>query len=101
MSSIDGEEGIKLKDFLDLWMADGTKLIEQDRRSINGHIWLLYAVYFPESTNDYGRHSAMLMKIDAKTEVILLHDCKNLSGEITENYRQSIDEWFSEHAGKY
>lgn len=101
MASQDGEEGVKLKDFIALWESDGTKLIEQDRRNINGHIWLLYAVYFPDSTYDYGRHSAILMKVDAKTEIILLHDCRNLSGEVNKNYRQGIDDWFNEHVGKY
>ena len=101
MSSVDGEQGVKLNDFINMWQTDGTKLIEQERRNINGHIWILYAVYYPESTYEYGRHGAILMKVDAETEVILLHDCKNLAGEVNKNYRQGIDEWFNEHAGKY
>lgn len=101
MASSDGEEGIKLKDFLDMWQGDGTRLVEQTRRNLNGCIWVLYAVYFPESTYDYGRHGAILVKIDAKTDIILLHDCKNISGEVNGNYRQGIDEWFKEHVGRY
>ena len=101
MSSTDGEEGITLKEFLKMWTEDGTRLIEEERQSINGTIWLLYAVYFPESTNDYGRHMGLLLKMDAKTEVILLHDLTNLSGELTKSYRQGIDDWFTRHAGKY
>ncbi len=101
MSSIDGEQGVKLKDFINMWQVDGTKLVEQKRNQLNGHIWILYAVYYPESTNDYGRHSAMLLKVDKKTKIILLHDCKNISGEVNKNYRQGIDDWFKEHIGKY
>ena len=96
-----GEKGVKLRDFIDMWQEDGTKLVEEQCKSINGHIWLLYAVYFPQSTLDYGRHGALLLKIDAKTEIILMHDGKNISGEVTKNYRQGIDDWFKEHAGKY
>ena len=101
MASIDGEQGVKLKDFIDMWQTDGTKLVEQERRNINGTIWLLYAVYYPQSTYDYGRHGAILMKVDAKTKVILLHDCRNISGEVGKNYRQGIDDWFNEHVGRY
>lgn len=97
----EGEQGINLKDFIDMWQEDGTKLVEQQRQSLNGHIWILYAVYFPESTTDYGRHGALLLKIDAKTDIILLHDGKNISGEVNGNYRQGIDAWFNEHVGKY
>ena len=101
MASVDGEQGIKLKDFIDMWQVDGTKLVEQERRNHNGHIWILYAVYYPESTYEYGRHGAMLMKVDSKTDIILLHDCKNITGEVDKNYRQGIDEWFKEHIGRY
>ena len=101
MSSTDGETGVKLLDFIKMWEADGTKLVQQDKKNVNGHTWLLYAIYYPESTNDYGRHSAMLMKLDRKTQVILQHDCKNISGEVNKNYRQGIDEWFKEHVGRY
>ena len=97
----EGEQGIKLKDFIDMWQEDGTKLVEQQRKSLNGHVWILYAVYFPESTYDYGRHGALLLKIDSKADVILLHDGKNISGEVNPNYRQGIDEWFLKHVGKY
>ncbi|KKN10580.1 hypothetical protein LCGC14_1035190 [marine sediment metagenome] len=97
----EGEVGIVLKDFLAMWTEDGTKLVEEKRQAVNGHIWLLYAVYFPESTLDYGRHGALLLKLDAKTEVILAHDGTNISGEVNKNYRQGIDEWFKEHVGKY
>jgi len=101
MASDNGEEGIKLKDFIKMWTEDGTKLVEQDRRNINGSIWLLYSVYFPESTYDYGRHMAMLLKVDAESQTILLHDLENLTGtEIGGGYR-SIAEWFESHAGKY
>ena len=101
MASVDGEQGIKLKDFIDMWQVDGTKLVEQERRALNGHIWILYAVYYPESTSEYGRHGAMLMKVDSETDIILLHDCKNISGEVNKNYRQGIDDWFKEHIGRY
>ena len=39
MASVDGEQGIKLKDFIDMWQTDGTKLVEQERRVLNGHIF--------------------------------------------------------------
>ena len=101
MVSIDGQEGIKLKDFIKMWTEDGTRLIEQDRRKVDGSIWLLYSVYFPESTYDYGRHMAILLKLDAETEVILLHDLENLTGDLIGGGYRSLDEWFDRHAGKY
>jgi hypothetical protein len=101
MPGVDGEVGIKFKDFRKMWTEDGTKLVRQDVRRINGAIWLLYSVYFPESTEDYGRHLAMILKIDAKTSVILCHDLENLSGTIIGGGHRSIEEWFEKHAGKY
>jgi hypothetical protein len=101
MVSTDGEVGLKLRDFLRMWRADGTKLIKESRRVVNGAVWLLYSVYFPDSTITYGRHMAMILKVDAKTRVILMHDLKNLTSEVKENYRQGIDAWFEEHVGKY
>jgi len=101
MASTDGQEGVKLDDFIKMWTEDGTRLIEQDRRELNGSIWLLYSVYFPESTSDYGRHMAMLLKVDAKTDVILLHDLENLTGSIIGGSYRSLEEWFERHAGKY
>jgi hypothetical protein len=101
MASTDGQEGVKLDDFIKMWTEDGTRLIEQDRRELNGSIWLLYSVYFPESTYDYGRHMAMLLKVDAKTDVILLHDLENLTGSIIGGGYRSLEEWFERHAGKY
>jgi len=101
MSSTDGEQGVKLQDFLNMWQEDGTKLIQEQKQQVNGSTWYLYAVYYPESTYEYGRHGAILMKVDTKTQVIILHDCKNISGEVSENYRQGIDDWFKEHVGRY
>lgn len=100
MASTDGEQGLKLNDFIKMWTEDGTRLVEQERRHINGAIWILYAVYFPQSTYGYGRHMAMILKVDPEAEVILMHDLTNVSGEVS-NYRQGIDEWFERHAGKY
>ena len=101
MTNADGQEGMKLDNFIAMWASDGTKLVEQERRQQNGAIWLLFAVYFPQSTYDHGRHMAMLLKVDAKTDVILLHDLTNITGEINENYRTEIDAWFERHVGKY
>ena len=92
---------MNLSQFVALWQEDGTRLVEQQRRRINGAIWLLYAVYFPQSTYEYGRHSALILKVNAKGGKILMHDFHNLSGEVDLNWRQGIDEWFEEHAGKY
>ena len=101
MTSQDGQEGIKLDAFLKMWAEDGTQLIEQERRDINGAVWVLYAIYFPESTYDYGRHMALLIKVDRATDIILLHDLTNLAGEVEDNYRQGIDDWFNRHVGQY
>lgn len=101
MSSEDGEQGITLKDFWVMWTDDGTKLVKQDLRRINGAIWLLLSVYFPESTEEYGRHMAMLLKVDTKTKVILLHDIENLTGTAIGGGYRSINEWFEKHVGKY
>mgnify|MGYP001571625903 FL=1 len=100
MPSVDGQPGIRLADFMAMWQEDGTKLVEQDRCVVNGMTWLLYAVYFPESTWDHGRHMAMLLKVDTPSDIILLHDLKNITGEVG-NYRAEIDKWFQEHVGKY
>lgn len=101
MASVDGKSGLKLKDFIAMWESDGTKLIEQTRRSVNGHLWLLYAVYFPESTYVHGRHMAMLLKVDMESTVILLHDLTNITGEISSNYRDGIDAWFERHLKEF
>ena len=101
MASSDGEKGIKLKDFVDMWTSDGTKLVEEARRRRRGSQWLLYAVYFPGSTYEYGRHMAMILKVNPKTDVIIKHDLTNLSGEVYTSYRQGIDDWFKKHIGRY
>lgn len=101
MLSTDGQEGIVLEEFITIWQADGTKLKKEREVPYNGHLWFLYAVYFPESTEEYGRHAALLMKIDSKSRIILVHDFMNLSGEITTNYRQQVDEWFERHIKEY
>ncbi len=101
MASTDGETRVKLRDFLRMWRSDGTKLVRQDHRVVNGATWILYSVYFPQSTQDYGRHMGMIIKVNTRTRVILMHDLKNLTNEVKENYRQGIDAWFEEHVGKY
>lgn len=97
-----------LVEFLKMWQEDGTQLVEQDRRVLNGSLWLLYAIYFPESTTEYGRHSALILKVDNKTDEILMHDVDNITGEATPDYRptvarsgRTLDAWFDAHAGKY
>lgn len=97
-----------LVEFLKMWQEDGTQLIEQDRRVLNGSLWLLYCVYFPESTYEYGRHSALILKVDNKTDEILMHDVDNITGEATPEIRptvyrsgRTLDDWFEAHAGKY
>ena len=92
---------MKLNEFIKMWTKDGTRFSERKREKLNGSIWLLYAVYFPDSTYDYGRHMAMILKMDAKTNEILKHDLSNIQGEVTPNYSQGIYEWFEAHKGKY
>jgi hypothetical protein len=101
MPSTDGQEGVKLAKFIKMWTDDGTRSVEQDRRKLNGSLWLLYSVYFPEATCEYGRHMAMLLKVDAKSKVILLHDLENLTGNTIGGGYRSLEEWFKRHAGKY
>lgn len=100
-SNLETETGVKLEDFLAMWRLDGTRLVEQDRRSIDSYLWLLYSVYFSDSTYDYGRHMALLLKVDEKTQVILAHDVENLSGDVINGGHRSVQEWFDKHAGKY
>ena len=101
MTSEDGAEGIGLKEFLEMWVEDGTKLVEEERRTINGFTWLLYSVYYPESTEEYGRHMAMLLKVATETQVILAHDVENLAGSFIGGGYRTIQDWFDCHAGKY
>ena len=101
MTSTDGKTGLKLRGFLQMWRSDGTKLIRESHKIVNGATWFLYSVYFPDSTLNYGRHMAMILKVNTKTRIILMHDLKNLTDKVKENYRQGIDTWFEEHAGKY
>ena len=101
MASTDGKTGIKLDEFMKMWTEDGTKLVEQDKKEINGSTWLLYSAYFPESTDAYGRHMALILKVDTGTGVILMHDIENLSGTVIGGGHRSIEEWFAKHAGKY
>lgn len=101
MASVDGKEGVTFEEFHKMWTNDGTKLVEEKKVRENGNLWYLYAIYFPESTYDYGRHMSMILKVNEETQVVLMHDLNNLTGEINQNYRQGIDEWFNEHVGKY
>ncbi len=101
MTSKDGDIGIKLDEFLKMWTADGTQLIEQDKADLNGSIWLLYSIYFPESTEDYGRHMAMILKVDRQTNIILMHDLENLSGSAIGGGHRDLKDWFEKHKGKY
>lgn len=91
----------KLSDFKAMWERDGTRLVEQERRVVDGCTWLLYAVYFPSSTSEYGRHMAMILKVDTKTQEILMHDLRNIQGEARGAWHQGIDQWFREHVGRY
>jgi len=97
----DNKGDMTLTEFKRMWQEDGTKLVQQSRKILNGSTWLLFAVYFPDSTYDYGRHMAMILKVDKTTGEILKHDLKNLSGEVEHYGKQGIDSWFKEHAGKY
>jgi len=101
LASTDCQEGIKLKDFVKMWTSDGTKLMEEARRRHKDSLWLLYAVYFHGSTYEYGRHMAIVLKVNPKTDVILKHDLTNLSGEVYTSYRQGVDEWFEKHIGRF
>jgi hypothetical protein len=86
-----------LERFLKLWTEDGTRLVEHDRQVRNGFLWILYGVYFPESTVDYGRHVALLLKIDGQTKEILGHDMHNITGETV---HREVG-WFLDHVAKY
>lgn len=88
-----------LKAFKELWEADGTRLIQHERKRLNDSDWYLYSVEFPQATNEYGRHMAMILKVDPKTEDILMHDLKNQRGAA--NWTQEIDDWFKQHVGRY
>lgn len=92
---------MKLGEFIEMWESDGTRLVKEGKKRHNGHIWLLYSVYFPESTSGYGRHMAMILKVSSRNKEILMHDLKNITGEVTGNYRQGIDDWFGSHVGRY
>ena len=86
-----------LEEFLKLWTEDGTQLVEHDRQVRDGFLWILYGVYFPESTVDYGRHMALLLKIIGDTGEILGHDMHNITGETV---HREVD-WFLDHVTKY
>jgi len=100
VASEDGEEGMKLKDFIEMWTKDGTRLVEQESQQVNGYKWILYAAYFPDSTWDYGRHMAMVLKVN-KDDVIVMHDLTNISGEVGQYNKRTLNEWWKRHAGKY
>ena len=84
-----------------MWQSDGTRLVEQIRKEMDRYTWLLYGVYFPQSTYEYGRHMAMILKVDTTSGEILMHDIRNIVGEAATPYHESIDKWFNEHAGRY
>ena len=86
-----------LEEFLKLWTEDGTRLVEHDRQTRNGFLWILYGVYFPESTVDYGRHMALLLKIAGTTGKIPGHDMHNVTGETA---HREVD-WFLDNVAKY
>ena len=100
MTSVDGQPGMRLQDFIALWTSDGTKLTEEDKQELNDATWILYSVYFPDSTQDYGRHMAMLLKV-SKDGIILKHDLENLSGTQIGGGHRDIKDWFLKHVGVY
>lgn len=91
---------MKLDSFLIEWRRDGTRLIELCREYSNGAMWLLFAIYLPESSADYGCHMALILKCDREEE-ILKHDMTNLHGEINSLSKREIEDWFRNHVGKY
>lgn len=92
-----------LTEFKKLWETDGTKLVELEKRNLHDkdELWLLLAVYLPESTYDYGRHMALIIKCNAKSKEILMHDVRNLSGEVTSFSESEVSDWFERHVGRY
>ena len=87
---------MKHDDFKTMWEQDGTKLVLIDRREEQNTYWILYAVHFPESTIDYGRHTGLLIAVDKRTDVILAHELNN-QRMVYSSYTQFIQDWFERH----
>ena len=88
-----------LAEFRAMWEKDrqGLRFIEEDNRQKDGCTWLLYSVVEPVSTNEYGRHYALIVVISASQQLVA-HNFKNIStSQSTLPWRKQVDAWWEEH----
>ena len=94
-------KGMTLLDFINMWEGDGTKMTEQQRQSLNGHTWILYNIKYPEPLPYRDRHSALILKVDKKTKIILLQIPFIGEEVVNQNYYNLLEDWFNENVEKY
>ena len=87
---------MNLAEFRAMWEGDGLKFIEADRRQKDGAVWILYNVIEPESTQDYGRHYALIVVL-GKHEQLICHNFKNISDRPGKPWYPQIEEWWEKH----
>jgi len=95
---------MKLSEFKAMWEEDGTKFVKQAEKVHGKGHWYLFNVHFPYGTADYGRHMAIILKVDSKTREVLKHDTKNTSSAISNKpapWTTEIQQWFDKHVGRY
>jgi len=92
---------MKLEDFRRLWEEDGFHLTETERKEKGGFYYLLLRLKSDQSTEEYGRHGAILMKVEKATGEIDSYDTMNLAGDWQGNtpYTLEVQEWFERHVG--
>ena len=82
------------QELISMWENDGFKVVKHREVEQEKHLWVLYAVYQPEGTEDYGRHFGMLLVIDKKTSKIIGHDLEN---QFDHSPSLGLESWFERH----
>jgi hypothetical protein len=87
---------MKLTDFKDMWQGNGAKLVEVREAEQKDTLWKLFSVIFPSSTQEYGRHTGLILAVDKKSGEIIGHEISNEYGEGAASWNR-IDDWFNRH----
>ena len=85
---------MKRNDLVSMWENDGFKLVKHREVERGKVLWVLYAVYQEEGTEDYGRHFGILMVVDKETSEIVAHDIEN---QFDYSPSLGLESWFERH----
>lgn len=87
---------MKLAEFITMWEGDDLKMVEEERRIIDGATWILYSVTEVISTYDYGRHYALILVIN-KDEEVFSYNFLNIRSRDPQPWRPQVQDWWERH----